>query len=439
MPDFSNLYTGRGLAVNLPQDSGRSTERLSNFIIKAAEIKYNAFKENEQEFLKNSQIDPAFFISSANQKTQVGLLDEFNKKWAQVMKATNNNMSTEQKQQMLTEKNFVISQQQEMQSKQDLWLQHRNMIMQNPNKFDAEEWSVYDNIYRSTGEYPLVAPPIKARSIDMALEDNPVIGNEQPAQTIEETRNGLRGFVDVRYSGTEAQARQRVKDVALMDEAYTKDLTRQFNQLDETTKLKYFDADKNGIISKDEARDFNPIIKWAQDTKWQTALKRDELAWRKTEVTRSAFNWNIGINSGNNRNAQYDNQGYANFDKLEVNSWLDLGRDAPAAKDRQIQDYVDTETGEKKYFGSAAEIKIVGYSPDKDMIIVKVTENSKNRELREGTYIGLPGDKYKKWLENKPFGIHRDSLLKQYGQPTAPTASGVKWKGQQVTKGMGVH
>jgi len=438
MPDFSNLYTGRGLAVNLPQDSGRSTERLSNFIIKAAEIKYNAFKENEQEFLKNSQIDPAFFISSANQKTQVGLLDEFNKKWAQVMKATNNNMSTEQKQQMLTEKNFVISQQQEMQSKQDLWLQHRNMIMQNPNKFDAEEWSVYDNIYRSTGEYPLVAPPIKARSIDMALEDNPVIGNEQPAQTIEETRNGLRGFVDVRYSGTEAQARQRVKDVALMDEAYTKDLTRQFNQLDETTKLKYFDADKNGIISKDEARDFNPIIKWAQDTKWQTALKRDELAWRKTEVTRSAFNWNIGINSGNNRNNEFAIQDNVNAYGTTFGKLMNLGRVSFTSDPQTIEEYVDLPTGKKVKLGEATRIEVVSYSPDRDLIVAKVVDDVRGK-LRSGTIIGLGGESYKDLLRSKPFGIDRDSLLKQYGQPTAPTASGVKWKGQQVTKGMGVH
>jgi len=316
-----------------------------------------------------------------------------------------------------------------MQSKQDLWLQHRNMIMQNPNKFDAEEWSVYDNIYRTTGEYPLVAPPIKARSIDMALEDNPVIGNEQPAQTMEETRGGLRGFVDVRYSGTEEQARQRVKDVALMDEAYTKDLVKQFQQLDETTKLKYLDADKNGMISRDEAKDFNPIIKWAQDTKWQTALKRDELAWRKTEVTRSTFDRNLGITIKNNQNDQFEIIPDRKIGQVSFKRYYHLGIKNYVSAPLQIGEYTLLSTGEKKTLNQQALFKVVGYSSDKDMLIVEIRNdviNEKNPEnsLWPGTAIGLDASEYNKLLENKTFNFSREAAM----AITTPTETETKHK-----------
>lgn len=69
------LYTGKGFSTPLQSDGGRAMSRLSDFITKAEELKYSTFKQNEQEFLKNSNIDPVFFISTANQKTQAGLLD----------------------------------------------------------------------------------------------------------------------------------------------------------------------------------------------------------------------------------------------------------------------------------------------------------------------------------------------------------------------------
>lgn len=288
MAEVPIIYTGRGFAPNIPKDDGRAMSRLSEFITKAEELKYQTFRQNEQEFLKNANIDPVFFISTANQATQAKALDVYKKRWAQKMKDSNNNLSTEDKQSMLAEKNYLIAMQQKMQSDQDLWLQHRNMIIQNPNKYDAEEWSAFDKTYRETGEYLPLMPPIKAKSLDMALEDNPITTGTIWGNTETEERGGLSGFVDVKYYGDEAQGRQRVKDVAMMDEAYTKDLVKQFSNLDEATKLQYLDVSpKDGTISSQEAKDFNPIIKWAQDTKWRSAVKKERTAWRSTERART--------------------------------------------------------------------------------------------------------------------------------------------------------
>lgn len=282
MAEFTQLYSGKGLSAPLPSDGGRATSRLSDFIVQAEEIKYKAFRENEQEFLKNSNIDPVFLISTKNRDAQMDMLNAFNQKWAQKFKESGYNLSTEDKKALLTEKNFLLANQQDMQAKQDLWLQHRNMIMQNPNKFDAEEWATHDANYRVSGEYDLVAPPIKARSLDMALEENPINSAAIPGEDIQETRSGIKGVRAVTYGGTEEQGRKRVADMILSDEAYAKDVSKQFMSLDEATKLQYLDADKNGAISPEERKNFNPIIKWAQDTKWQKGVKQSLSQWRAT-------------------------------------------------------------------------------------------------------------------------------------------------------------
>jgi hypothetical protein len=418
MPDI--IYTGKGLAPQISQESGKAMSRLSDFITRAEELKYQAFKQNEQEFLKNSNIDPAFFISKANQETQIKMLDDFNRKWAERMKSSGNNLSVDDKMAMQAEKNYIISQQQEMQTRQDLWRQHRDMIMQNPNKYDAQEWSIYDAKYREKGEYPLIAPPIKAKSIDMAIEDNPVVGNEN-TQTIPETRDGLRGFVDVRFSGDEQQGRERVKQVALMDEAYSKDLVTQFSNLDEATKLKYLDADKNGLISPQEAEDFNAIIKWGQDTKWQKALRRDELGWRKTEPTPSrTFNWNVNIGVGHNRNSEFDKKENINLWNTDFKEYYDLDLGVARTVTQKIQDYTDLQTGERLKLNKTARFKVVAYSPDNDQLIVSVIDTvvptSEERKmgakpLMRDKVIALDASLYDDLLRSKPYGFSREAAL----------------------------
>ena len=122
MAEFTQLYSGKGLSAPLPSDGGRATSRLSDFIVQAEEIKYKAFKENEQEFLKNSNIDPVFLVSTKNRDAQMDMLNAFNQKWAQKFKESGYNLSTEDKKALLTEKNFLLANQQDMQAKQDLWL-----------------------------------------------------------------------------------------------------------------------------------------------------------------------------------------------------------------------------------------------------------------------------------------------------------------------------
>lgn len=387
------IYTGKGLASNLPKDNGSAMGRLSNFITKAEELKYQTFKQNEQEFLKTSNVDPAFFISTANQNTQAKLLDDYNKRWATRMKESNNNLSLEDKQAMQSEKNFIITSQQEMQAKQDLWQQHRQMIQQNPTKYDQEEWSAFDKAYRESGEYPITMPPIKAKSLDMALEKNPVIGNEIAQPPEYSTVGGVRMFADVTHSGSEADARERVKQVALMDEAYTKDLALQFRALDPATKLKYLDVNKDGHISKAEEQDVNPIIQWAQDTKWQQALKVNRtkptrVPTTPTKSTGYAIKFggrDVIVPVGQKRSVPINYGGEARPNLYSFGGSAVL-YDLPTEGGNVLYD-TDKESMEG---GSNVSGQLIDYDKDNDMLIIRTTTGVSNMGIDSKQLVEIP-------------------------------------------------
>ena len=391
MADFTTLYSGKGLSAPLPSDGGKATSRLSDFLVKAEEIKYKAFKENEQEFLVNSNIDPVFLISTKNREAQQDMLDAFNQKWAQKFKESGHNLSTEDKKALLTEKNLLLAEQQDMQAKQDLWLQHRNMIMQNPSKFDAEEWAEHDANYRVSGEYDLVAPPIKARSLDMALEENPINSAAIPGQDIQETRSGIKGVRAVTYGGTEEQGRKRVADMILSDEAYAKDISKQFMALDEATKLQYLDADKNGAISPDERKNFNPIIKWAQDTKWQKGVKQNLSQWRAIPgQTQKTSTQGQGTFSKVAELAPGERVGYRTYGGKVYNN--------PFGLDGSKVLYGIPTAGANILTGEWADavdpgsvnVRLVAYDPEKKVILAETTSGSESAMTASKVLLEIP-------------------------------------------------
>lgn len=255
MAEFTQLYSGKGLSAPLPSDGGRATSRLSDFIVQAEEIKYKAFKENEQEFLKNSNIDPVFLVSTKNRDAQMDMLNAFNQKWAQKFKESGYNLSTEDKKALLTEKNFLLANQQDMQAKQDLWLQHRNMIMQDQGRtLDMDEWSKFDEVYRRTGEYPLVAPPVRAKDFAGYLRTksqgikNQAYLNQIPSKY---------GYFEEEVWNVAPGKEEAEIDSAVMDAdpAATKGLLRDWEKVDVTEKQK--------IIQEADTLGKNPISLWA--------------------------------------------------------------------------------------------------------------------------------------------------------------------------------
>jgi hypothetical protein len=261
------------------------------------------------------------------------------------------------------------------------------MVAQNPNKYSFDEWSEFDKRYRETGDYPLAMPPIKAQSLDMALEDNPVIGNEILGEPIPETRGNVKGFYEQSMSGTEEQARQRVKDLLLKDEAYTKDAVKQFTQLPEEEKMKYLDADKNGIISADEAKDFNPIIRWAQDTKWNRAVKSQKGTWKAVpgqSTAKGATDITSVVGKRRDIDPKYGNISRPNIYSLGGTVLL---KDIPTTGAKLLD---DTGAYDYQLKGNLAKAYLKDYDADKKTIIVQVTSKDPTSGIDTQQLLEIP-------------------------------------------------
>ncbi len=398
----SLIYTGENRGVKLPTGErvSRAESSLSDFITRAEEIKYKSFKDNEQEFLKNSTIDPAFFISTANQQAQAKMLDEFNNTWAGEYKKYQGNMPMEVKQKMVAAKNLLLAQQQKMQSDQDLWAQHRTLVTQNPTKFDTDEWAHADADYRQTGEYKLTMPPIRAKSLDMALEDNPVIGNEILGEPIPETRGGVKGFYEQTTSGTMEAAKQRVRDLALVDPAYTKDLIRQFTALPLEQKLPYLTyTNSYGKIDESDRGDENAIIKWAQETKWQKALKNTKGAWRavpgQTSTAKPATDITSLVGQKRDIDPKYGNVSRPNIYSLGGKLVL---TDVPTKGAKLLDDQGSYDYETK---GNLARAILKDYDVDKKTIIVQVTATDPTSGIATQQLVEIPQENIPNWQNIK--------------------------------------
>ena len=133
------IYTGSGLAARLPEDSGRPMSRLSDFIRQTEEFKYKAYKENEQEFLKNVNVDPVHFISTANQTAQLKALEAHNQEWAKKWQETNGNLSTEDKVAMIQQGNYLRSWQDKTIAQQKRFEEDMAIASRDPSRWDVEE------------------------------------------------------------------------------------------------------------------------------------------------------------------------------------------------------------------------------------------------------------------------------------------------------------
>lgn len=295
MAEFSNLYTGSGIAPQYPQDTGRSTERLSDFILEAERIKYNAFKQNEQEFLKNSQIDPAFFISKANQETQTTLLDDFNKKWSQRMRSSGYNMSTDDKMAMQAEKNLIVTKQNEMLMKQKMWEQEAALVKSNPADFDDKEHALKTAKFISDGEFdyntlPYRAIPVSSRLLSLKGKIGKTIATTSPME-------GSPGFQQtIETTGTREEVAPIIIEEVFKDPRVMKDMMQSWNALTQEEKNKYLETDNVEGISEEERKAGgapaksaeNPILKFYIDNNYKHAISENPSTPQRITTTKAA-------------------------------------------------------------------------------------------------------------------------------------------------------
>jgi hypothetical protein len=386
-------YTGRGLTPQMPKDDGRAMGRLSDFILRAEEMKYSAFKENEKEFLKASNIDPAFFISTANQKAQTRLLDEFNKKWAGKWKDTGYKMSSEDKMQMQAEKNFVLSQQQEMLAKQKMWEEEDSLVKRNPGDFDEKEHALKTAEYMNTGSFDHSSLPYRAQSVAddlMKLRGKigqttsvtgPLAGNPNFQQTIETT-------------GTREDVAPVIIDRVFSNPRIKKDMMQKWNDLPQTEKDKYLDVDGVDGVSEEERRmgstpakdKENPILKFYIDQNYKYGIIENPSTPQK--VTTGTESKVTGVESIVGKKRDIDPR-YGNISRPNVYS---LGGDVyitdlPTVGAKMLDDMGSYDYNSK---GNPAKAYLKDYDADKKTLIVQVTARDPGSFIETKQLIEIP-------------------------------------------------
>jgi len=429
------LYTGKGLATKLPSDDGGAMSRLSNFITKAEEVKYQAFKDNKDWFLKTQEVDPVAFLTTANQDAQRRLLDKYNKASSAIVNEAGGfgNLSGEAQSKILAGKNLLMAEQQKMKSAMDQFLLEKEVI-------DKDKGATYDPMefykkkmipYLETGTYDKT--PLQPRAKSIANELIKLRGKIGQGTSVTRPTDNAPGFQEtVETIGNREDVAPIIVDAVFRDEGYKRDMLEKWDALPQEKKNEYLDTDNSGDIDEIERKEGsvlskdaeNPILKFYIDSNYKYGIK-EGLKGKPSRINTGSvggFSTKSPVSGANNKNGAFDVRENVSSYGTTFGKLMNLGRVSFTSDPQTIESYVDLATGDTIPLGAGTRFEVVSYSPDRDLIVAKIVDDVRGK-IRKGTVIGLKGSDYKDLLANKPFYLDRESLLKKYGgeQPTQTT------------------
>ena len=274
MANFQNSFTGKGTGIVL-DDGGKlnqAQQNMSNMILKTEQMKAETFQKNQQEFLKNSNIDPVFVLSTSSRETQQKLLDDFNTTWGKAMKNSGGNLSLDQKMQMQKQKDYIQMTQQKLQSDMETAQLHNKMVSQNPNRWDATEQAQRYNDYIQTGNYNYTEPPIKPLSLmDAAMKMQSKVATKEFMPVDEQKTYNVGGVpykVSTSYSASKEDVIPYIKSAIANNDQYAAGALQEWNGLSQPEKDKYHTSDPS-----------NPVFAMAVDKHWKewvTSKQKEE-------------------------------------------------------------------------------------------------------------------------------------------------------------------
>jgi len=444
------LYTGRNLTPEFKSDGGKAMSRLSDFITRAEEIKYKAFKDNENWLLQTENVDPVVFATAAGQKAQSDGMDTFNEIVGGVLKEAGGigNLSHDAKSKIQLAKNVLLGEQQKILSAQTRAFADKEAISKDiRGEYDYDNWKERWDTYLTTGEYD--ETPLEVSALDpdawYSTSANKVKGT--PSNEPTERNVGGTDFVEwTKTSATPEEGAAKVEADAGMNRRLAKGFLLKFQGLKKTdpeTYKKYLDVNKDNVVDSNEERaatqaKSNPILQWAKDTYGPKAVGIDTTKPTRKYVPATStdgFNSKLPIGPDNNKNNQYPvrtgrNAPTRRYGTIKDADWIQLGhipqqRGEPLLID-EIVDYssgspvrkttktiTDTETGDKteKPISTQVRFNIIAYLPKDDVILVEIDDDV--RPFSKGEKVPLPADKYDEILKSKPLNYYRGTVTKE--------------------------
>lgn len=422
---MDTIYTGKGLTPELPQDGGKAMGRLSDFITRAEEIKYKAFKDNESWFLKTQDIDPAVLISIGNQTAQRELFDNYNKESAAIMQQYNNNPPLDKKQEILAKKNIMIAKQNEMLSKQNLAEQHRAIVTQNPLRYNKTKFDEEYAKFITTGDYNLTAPPLRSKNPTLFLQDQSNKLNKEKIGYGVPTKDALGRTVDTYSNIPEDQIGNFIENNLMNDDQALQGVIEDFLADKSPEKMAMLtDTNGDGRITNEDADD-NIILKWAkQKPEYINAVRKLSEGTPKNPST-STTKKEPGIAGINGKKRDIDPK-YGNISRHNIYS---LGgdvilRDVPTRNALLLDD-----SGVYNYEikGNLARAYLKDYDADRKTIIVQVTSKDPVSYIETQQLVEVPQENIPNYQNIKLTVNGRQTTVGELSKPTG-AQSDDPWK-----------
>lgn len=442
---IQRLYTGRNSSVVLPSGErvDRAQQGMNNLILEAEKMKLDSFKKNEEWYLKTNDVPIETYISTANTEAQAKMVDAYNKQAQDILKARGgdfNNLTTQDKLELAKGRKILESQQQSMLGDLEKYKMARDVINKNQDKYDLEEAN--DTIFKpylTTGKFNDAPLPIKAQSLDSFLDNNKVRGSVTNDYEYYTNPNGLKVKQPVKVIGTEIEARDFVKNRILSNEANQKWAFKEFAKQPENVQLQYLDVNKDGKVDNSErggAQDLrseeNPIVRWAQDTRWKKARQIVEGSETGAAQQNSG---NFSIFNGFGKKTTYTptEARPVTIGQTDYKAFHDFGN--LPAKDIAVNTNIrvlDAEAGDTvKQPKTPITADLVAYDEDKDEFVFIATKNwydfdawngAKGKDIRFAVKRSELGKEY------GDFEIMKDGKKVKIGNITPSTATPTKNK-----------
>lgn len=283
IPQYTGLNIGKALTRPSPEGIVSTLERTAEREERDKRWEYEKKKVEEADYLKLASVKPEYIISSRGREEQAKAITDFNDKWSPAIKK--GYLTIQEKAQMASERGALESFQTELLERMGQWKRIDEMVKNNPDKFDIDEWNQTTKDYIETGQFNMTTPPIRPRSLFLALQQMPVQGTAYPVVK-EQVQNGVPGTIETVYSGTDEEAKQHVESLIMNFPDIRKGVIKEFQALPPQKKMEILDVNKDNTISESEAQDINPILRWARETYYKTAIKETPGSWKRTAITR---------------------------------------------------------------------------------------------------------------------------------------------------------
>jgi hypothetical protein len=410
---FSNSFTGKGIYQPLPSGEGmqRAQESASRFILEADKLKYDTFKKNAEEFGKMMDVDPVFVISDSAMKYQSDAVAKYNEQFGGVLQKYNGNIPESVKREMATAKSYLQMDQMRLKADMEQAMAEKQMISRDTRgELDHNQWKDKWDSYMNSGKYDTTPLMPSALSPDLYFKDRTtkLLGTQGTITKTVKTPQGVLETTKSKASGTEEEARDYVKALVLGNDRFARGVSEKFEAL-KTNDPKKFKEYLDGSA--------NPILQFAQDNYWEQALVMENAETEKpvTVPKNTTFDWNVSIGSGHNQNNKFNIQksipvALEDGTTVTLPDYMNLGQVSSTTDPQNIIEYITQDKNGKEVktaLNETARFDIVGYSPTKDVLIIKLADDTSDRTFRRGSVLMVDASRYDDLLKNKPFGIFR--------------------------------